>query len=104
MIAKISAVFISAVLCTIVSFSSGTGIIEELFLKEFCNRSRFSVTNDPAVDIDDADNLSGGSGQKEFIGLHKEVYAFVAVIFFIFCYAMSYASRRLEQTLGVGER
>jgi general L-amino acid transport system permease protein len=43
-------------------------------------------------------------GQKEFIGLHKEVYAFVAVIFFICCFAMSYASRRLEQTLGVGER
>ena len=44
------------------------------------------------------------TGQKEFIGLHKEVYAFAAVIFFIFCYTMSYASRRLEQTLGVGER
>ncbi len=44
------------------------------------------------------------TGQKEFIGLHKEVYAFAAVIFFIFCYTMSYASRRLEQALGVGER
>ena len=44
------------------------------------------------------------TGQKEFIGLHKEVYAFAALIFFIFCYTMSYASRRLEQTLGVGER
>jgi general L-amino acid transport system permease protein len=44
------------------------------------------------------------TGQKEFIGLHKEVYAFAAVIFFIFCYTMSYASRRLEQTLGLGER
>jgi len=44
------------------------------------------------------------TGQQEFIGLHKEVYAFAAVIFFIFCYIMSYASRRLEQALGVGER
>jgi general L-amino acid transport system permease protein len=44
------------------------------------------------------------TGQKEFIGLHKEVYAFAAVIFFICCYTMSYASRRLEQVLGVGER
>jgi general L-amino acid transport system permease protein len=44
------------------------------------------------------------TSQKEFIGLHKEVYAFAAVIFFIFCYIMSYASRRLEQALGVGER
>ncbi len=43
-------------------------------------------------------------GQKEFIGLHKEVYAFVAAIYFICCYAMSYASRRLEKNLGVGER
>lgn len=44
------------------------------------------------------------TGQKEFIGLHKEVYAFAAAIFFICCFTMSYASRRLEQTLGVGER
>ncbi len=44
------------------------------------------------------------TGQKEFIGLHKEVYAFAAIIFFIFCYLMSYISRRLEQALGVGER
>ena len=44
------------------------------------------------------------TAQKEFIGLHREVYAFVAVLFFVCCYAMSYASRRLEQALGVGER
>ncbi len=44
------------------------------------------------------------TAQKEFIGLHKEAYAFAAVIFFIFCYIMSHASRRLEQSLGVGER
>ncbi|HEY48385.1 MAG: amino acid ABC transporter permease [Anaerolineae bacterium SM23_ 63] len=44
------------------------------------------------------------TGQREFIGLHKEVYAFAAVLFFICCFTMSTASRRLEQTLGVGER
>ena len=44
------------------------------------------------------------TSQREFIGLHKEVYAFAAVLFFICCYIMSYASRRLEQALGVGER
>ncbi len=44
------------------------------------------------------------TGQREFIGLHKEVYAFAAVLFFICCFAMSSASRRLEQALGVGER
>jgi len=36
--------------------------------------------------------------------LNMEVYMFVAVLFWIFNYAMSYASRRLEVTLGVGER
>ncbi len=40
----------------------------------------------------------------EFLGLHREVYLFVALIFFIFSYAMSYASYRLEAALGVGER
>jgi len=44
------------------------------------------------------------TGQQEFIGLQREVYSFAAVIYFIFCYAMSYASRRLEKALGVGER
>lgn len=44
------------------------------------------------------------TGQREFIGLQREVYSFAAVIYFIFCYAMSYASRRLERALGVGER
>lgn len=44
------------------------------------------------------------TGQSQFIGLHREVYAFVALIFFVFCYTMSYGSRRLEQALGVGER
>ena len=34
----------------------------------------------------------------------KEVYLFIAVVFWIFTYAMSYASRRLETALGVGER
>jgi general L-amino acid transport system permease protein len=33
-----------------------------------------------------------------------EVYLFIAVLFWIFTYSMSYASRRLEVALGVGER
>ena len=44
------------------------------------------------------------TGQKEFIGLHMEVYSFAALIYFVFCYGMSSASRRLERILGVGER
>jgi len=44
------------------------------------------------------------TGQRQFIGLHQEVYCFVALLFFICCYTMAYASRRLERALGVGER
>jgi general L-amino acid transport system permease protein len=36
--------------------------------------------------------------------LNMEVYLFIAVIFWVFNYAMSYASQRLEVALGVGER
>lgn len=42
--------------------------------------------------------------QKEFLGLQREVLLFIAVIYFIFASSMSYASRRLERSLGVGER
>jgi general L-amino acid transport system permease protein len=40
----------------------------------------------------------------EFLQLQAEVYVFVAAVFWILSYLMSYASRRLEATLGVGER
>jgi len=33
-----------------------------------------------------------------------EVYLFIAAVFWVFTYSMSYASRRLERALGVGER
>ena len=36
--------------------------------------------------------------------LDKEVYVFIAAVFWIFTYSMSYASRRLERSLGLGER
>ena len=42
--------------------------------------------------------------QTESFGAAFEVYTFVAVVFFILCYAMSQASYRLERQLGVGER
>ena len=42
--------------------------------------------------------------QPAWLGLQKEVYVFVAIIYFIFSYAMSYASLRLEAALGVGQR
>ena len=42
--------------------------------------------------------------QSESLGAHLEVYAFVAVVFFALCFAMSQASYRLERELGVGSR
>jgi general L-amino acid transport system permease protein len=41
---------------------------------------------------------------QEWLLRDKEVYLFIAVLFWIFTYAMSYASRRLEVSLGLGER
>lgn len=40
----------------------------------------------------------------EWLFLDMEVYLFIAAVFWIFTYSMSYASRRLEATLGVGKR
>lgn len=42
--------------------------------------------------------------QPESLGAHLEVYVFVAAVFFVLCYAMSQASYRLEQAMGVGTR
>jgi general L-amino acid transport system permease protein len=42
--------------------------------------------------------------QSESFGAQMEVYVFIAVVFFILCYAMSQASYRLERRLGVGTR
>lgn len=42
--------------------------------------------------------------QAEFQGLTTEVYSFISLIFFVFCYAMSYASYQIEKALGVGKR
>jgi general L-amino acid transport system permease protein len=39
-----------------------------------------------------------------YIGRQLEVFAFIALIYWVFSYGMSYGSRRLEISLGVGER
>lgn len=44
------------------------------------------------------------TGQQQWIGTQREIYLVCGVIFFVFCYAMSHASRRLEVSLGVGRR
>ena len=43
-------------------------------------------------------------GNVEFTDNGRELFIFVAVVFWLFTYTMSYASRRLESHLGVGER
>jgi len=43
-------------------------------------------------------------GNVKWIGQQTEVYLFIALVFWVFTYSMSYASRKLETALGVGER
>ncbi|MCK5318909.1 MAG: hypothetical protein KAJ55_13425, partial [Anaerolineales bacterium] len=40
----------------------------------------------------------------EFLQLQFEVFIFIAAVFWVLSYLMSFASRRLETALGVGER
>ncbi len=42
--------------------------------------------------------------RPEWLLLDTEVYLFIAAVFWVFTYSMSYASRQLEVALGVGER
>lgn len=42
------------------------------------------------------------TANREWLGLQAEVYLFAAVIYFLFSYSMSYVSREVETSLGVG--
>lgn len=44
------------------------------------------------------------NSNPEWLLLDQEVYLFIALLFWVFTYSMSYASRRLEAALGVGTR
>ncbi len=44
------------------------------------------------------------NSNPEWLLLDSEVYIFIAAVFWVFTYSMSYASRRLEAALGVGQR
>ena len=39
-----------------------------------------------------------------YIGRYAEVYLFIGIIYWIFCYSISLASRKIERTLEVGQR
>ncbi len=43
-------------------------------------------------------------GNQEFIDNGREVYLFIALVFWVFCFSMSFISRRIEGNLGVGRR
>jgi len=43
-------------------------------------------------------------GNPEYLASAKEVFVFLAVVFWIFTFTMSHVSRRIEQHLGVGKR
>ena len=42
-------------------------------------------------------------GNPTWQGLYVEIYLFIAAIYFVFCYAMSYVSQKIEADLGVGK-
>jgi general L-amino acid transport system permease protein len=44
------------------------------------------------------------SAQQDWLGVRREPYVFIAIIYFIGSYVMAWYSRRLETRLGVGER
>ena len=41
--------------------------------------------------------------QPKFLGLQREVYVFISLIYWVLSYGMSYLSQRLEERLGVGK-
>ncbi len=42
--------------------------------------------------------------QPDWLGTQREVFLFVAVVYWVFSYTMAYTSRQIEKELGVGER
>ena len=43
-------------------------------------------------------------GNTEYLANAKELFIFHAVVFWVFCYTMSYISQKVEEHLGVGQR
>ncbi|WP_017326839.1 amino acid ABC transporter permease [Synechococcus sp. PCC 7336] len=42
--------------------------------------------------------------QPEWLGTQQEALVFAAIIYFVFCYGMAFAAKRVEQSLSLGER
>ena len=43
-------------------------------------------------------------GNPEYLQSAREMFVFVAIVFWIFTYGMSYVSSKVEESLGVGRR
>ena len=43
-------------------------------------------------------------GNAEYLANAKELFIFLAVVFWVFTYTMSYVSQKVEEHLGVGQR
>ena len=43
-------------------------------------------------------------GNAQYLGNAKELFIFLALVFWVFCYTMSYISQKVEEHLGVGQR
>jgi general L-amino acid transport system permease protein len=78
---------IPAIVGQFISLFKDTTLVIILGINELLGIGRAVINSDP-----------------EFIQLQLEVYLFIALIFWVFSYAMSQSSYRLESALGVGER
>lgn len=48
--------------------------------------------------LDLTKNADSVVAQAEYIGLRREAYIFISIVYFVFSYAMAYVSRKLEQS------
>lgn len=78
---------IPAIVGQFISLFKDTTLVIILGINELLGIGRAVINSDP-----------------EFIQLQLEVYLFIALIFWVFSYAMSQSSYQLETALGVGER
>jgi general L-amino acid transport system permease protein len=78
---------IPAIVGQFISLFKDTTLVIILGINELLGIGRAVINSDP-----------------EFIQLQLEVYLFIALIFWVFSYAMSQSSYQLESALGVGER
>jgi len=78
---------IPAIVGQFISLFKDTTLVIILGINELLGIGRAVINSDP-----------------QFVQLQLEVYTFIALLFWVFSYAMSYSSRQLESALGVGER